>query len=329
MDKYKNIKAIADVSIGATIYIAETTSRGSEGGEKVIIKETDFQEFFDDFVERVKYPKSYTKEEATVETYEVMNDVMREIRTMKRYCNCIEEKDNECLEHMPCFIETFHEKKKPENKFESYYLVQSYVEGKDLRDVMDYFDENYKKGNEQTYTINILLLLLKTSKSLEYLHNKGLVHLDIKPDNIMVRVPSINPNKMEDVVFIDFGYSCLIGECNRELSGRSGRATYRLAPELDRQNELALISPLEDWKPVDIYLLGKWVFRETVDTVLNIDYQAKEKSSGNNDVDKLIEQMLNQNPKKRPKIREVVKELERIINKIIKTNKGVFWIRSK
>src|SRR3989304_535745 len=127
MDKYKNIKAIADVSIGGTIYIAETTSRGSEGGEKVIIKETDFQEFFDDFVERVKYPKSYTKEEATVETYEVMNDVMREIRTMKRYCNCIEEKDNERGGVLPCFKAPFFGKKELQKKLEAYYLVQSYV----------------------------------------------------------------------------------------------------------------------------------------------------------------------------------------------------------
>jgi len=72
-----------------------------------------------------------------------------------------------------------------------FYLVQEYIEGKTLTQVLQeqgLMDENSVK--------QILISILPV---LEYVHSKGIIHRDIKPDNIILRNSNRKP------VLIDFG----------------------------------------------------------------------------------------------------------------------------
>jgi serine/threonine protein kinase, bacterial len=72
-----------------------------------------------------------------------------------------------------------------------FYLVQEYIEGQSLTDRV----RNYGVFTE-TQVRQFLTDLLPT---LTYIHSKGIIHRDIKPDNIMVRQSDNKP------VLIDFG----------------------------------------------------------------------------------------------------------------------------
>lgn len=77
----------------------------------------------------------------------------------------------------------------PENG--KFYLVQEWIEGQTLSSMI----QSQGKLHERTVR-EILLSLLSV---LEYVHSKGIIHRDIKPDNIILRTADDKP------VLIDFG----------------------------------------------------------------------------------------------------------------------------
>ncbi|BAY92253.1 MULTISPECIES: serine/threonine-protein kinase [unclassified Tolypothrix] len=72
-----------------------------------------------------------------------------------------------------------------------FYLVQEWIHGQTLRDIV-----TANAHVSETAVREILFSLLPV---LEYIHSKGIIHRDIKPDNIIVRSPDNKP------VLIDFG----------------------------------------------------------------------------------------------------------------------------
>ncbi|ADI63398.1 serine/threonine-protein kinase [Trichormus azollae] len=77
----------------------------------------------------------------------------------------------------------------PENG--KFYLVQEWIEGQTLTNIIQ------SKGKlKETIVREILLSLLPV---LDYVHSKGIIHRDIKPDNIILRSQDNKP------VLIDFG----------------------------------------------------------------------------------------------------------------------------
>jgi len=87
-------------------------------------------------------------------------------------------------------------------------LILEWVEGKSLADVRD-----YRLGD-------LVSIFEQVCDSLMHVHRKGLVHADLKPDNIVVG-PALC------VKLIDFGFAAPIG---RKLRGLKGTWGY-LAPE--------------------------------------------------------------------------------------------------
>ncbi|HLO83761.1 MAG TPA: protein kinase [Nostocaceae cyanobacterium] len=72
-----------------------------------------------------------------------------------------------------------------------FYLVQEWIQGKTLSSIIQ------SQGKESEANVrNMLLSLLSV---LDYVHSKGIIHRDIKPDNIILRSPDQKP------VLIDFG----------------------------------------------------------------------------------------------------------------------------
>ncbi len=77
----------------------------------------------------------------------------------------------------------------------SIYLVIEYVEGLTLR-------EYYQKGKTLSHTMDIFGEILE---GIEYIHNKNILHRDIKPDNIII---NYSKEKNLSVKLIDFGSAC-------------------------------------------------------------------------------------------------------------------------
>jgi eukaryotic-like serine/threonine-protein kinase len=73
------------------------------------------------------------------------------------------------------------------------YMVMEWVDGRLLREIMD---------NERTLASErSIRIALAICDVLEYIHNRGIVHGDLKPDNVMV-------DRREGVKLIDFGIAC-------------------------------------------------------------------------------------------------------------------------
>ncbi|MEO0686269.1 MAG: serine/threonine-protein kinase, partial [Cyanobacteria bacterium J06649_11] len=89
-----------------------------------------------------------------------------------------------------------------------FYLVQEWIQGQTLTDIV----ENQGCLNEEAVR-EILLSLLPI---LEYVHSKGIIHRDIKPDNIILRSSNRKP------VLIDFG---AVKETVRTVINSSGNTT--------------------------------------------------------------------------------------------------------
>ena len=81
-----------------------------------------------------------------------------------------------------------------------FYLVQEWIQGRTLTDIV-----KAKGSLNETAVREILLSLLPV---LDYIHSKGIIHRDIKPDNILLGNPSANSTASDlggKPVLIDFG----------------------------------------------------------------------------------------------------------------------------
>lgn len=132
-----------------------------------------------------------------------------------------------------------------------YYIVMEYVEGTTLLDIT-------KRHPSIPLVDTLVNYLTKILKTLLCIHNAGIIHRDIKPDNIMIR-----PNN--EIVFIDFGLGCVSNDADesdgmsrlQRCSGRAGTEGY-VDPALQTGIE---IKPLSD-----MYSLGATFYRIIVGT---------------------------------------------------------------
>lgn len=97
---------------------------------------------------------------------------------------------------------------------EKIYLIMEFVEGKSLREMLQecsYLDFQVALG-----------IFIQVALAVEFAHNHGILHLDIKPENILISQEGI-------VKLTDFGIARFITE--PEEAGRIMGSTHYLAPE--------------------------------------------------------------------------------------------------
>jgi serine/threonine protein kinase len=115
-----------------------------------------------------------------------------------------------------------------------------------------YFLYEYVIGHELTTFAGTMTpkesiaIMVEVFKIIQTLHQAGIVHLDIKPENIMLRDD-------KTPVFIDFEYACEVSTCR--LSKMVGTPLY-CAPEMYR----AASTPIALLPPLDIYAAGMTMF---------------------------------------------------------------------
>jgi|GEM_PF-1944333 len=92
----------------------------------------------------------------------------------------------------------------------------------------------------------ILSLLQKIFNILEVLHDGGILHLDLKPGNILLR--STDPS---DVVITDFGIASLLGEeFSKKMTEVKGTTMYQSPESLS-----GVVGPKSDWWSIGMILL--------------------------------------------------------------------------
>jgi len=101
-------------------------------------------------------------------------------------------------------------------------VVMEYVTGKNARQ----FGNEYLGGRKDllTRTSVALYLIFCAAKGLMHAHERGIVHRDVKPDNILV-------SEDGQVKLADFGLSKFLEEPTRAVTGRNGKTLLYAAPE--------------------------------------------------------------------------------------------------
>ncbi|MEJ2663301.1 MAG: serine/threonine-protein kinase [Spirochaetia bacterium] len=85
----------------------------------------------------------------------------------------------------------------------SYYIAMEYIDGISLEDLIE------KK--KKIPPLAAALIFREICKGLQYAHHKGVIHRDIKPDNVLI-------SKNGDVKLFDFGIAMVEAEAEKELT---------------------------------------------------------------------------------------------------------------
>jgi eukaryotic-like serine/threonine-protein kinase len=123
------------------------------------------------------------------------------------------------------FIKAGYEGKTP-------YMVLEYIDSRTLRDLLLY--------REPLLTDNIMIFIRQLANVIQYIHARGFLHLDIKPENILIRPDG-------RLVLIDFDLALPRKRFFKKLSSVSGTTAY-VPPE-------TLVERIADDR-ADIYAFG-------------------------------------------------------------------------
>ena len=121
------------------------------------------------------------------------------------------------------------------------YYVMDYIEGRSLSQLID------EKG--RLTEAEALRYIRRVSETLKYVHSKGMLHLDIKPGNIMI-------DEEDNPILIDFGTSKQYDEESGENTSTLLGKTPGYAPLEQMDNSVQ-----EFYPATDIYALGATMYK--------------------------------------------------------------------
>lgn len=142
----------------------------------------------------------------------VTEDANREIEILKQLS------DPTCNPSIVCYYNSYYDPKRNE-----YLIEMEYIDGVDMLDNLNNMRNTMFR---EVFYYDLLRIARDISKSLEYIHNRNVLHNDLKLENVML-------NNKGEVKLIDFGMGCFT--TIDEIKGKYCRANrgtpYYLAPE--------------------------------------------------------------------------------------------------
>jgi serine/threonine protein kinase len=129
---------------------------------------------------------------------------------------------------------------------QSYYLAMKFVEGEDLGTLM----HRYASDNEYLPEDDIVRIISAIADALDYAHNKGLIHRDVKPSNVMI-------DRSGHPYLTDFGLAL---DVSQGTVGEVFGSPHYIAPEQARNSANAVPQS-------DLYALGVILFELFTGTV--------------------------------------------------------------
>lgn len=192
------------------------------------------------------------------------------------------------------------------------FMVMEYLSGGSLEDLLQ---------TKELLSLGLVLDIgIKISLALDYTHRHNIVHLDVKPDNILFRYLLKQGKKIEPVL-IDFGIARDTGQ-----GGLEARTIHYAAPERLSTSNPEVIPPPHP--SMDIWALGVVLYRmvtgkrpfderthmSLTSAILNmepIDPDQFRKDTPP-ELSKLILRTLSKSPKDRPTAHEIALSLEEI-----------------
>ena len=205
-----------------------------------------------------------------IKTPRQLVDLEREIINLKK----ISEEPN-CHPNISCYYDSFQD-----TNTKKYILVLKYYDAKGLDVVSNQLKQQYLATDEitglsGTYFDIMLYLLLDLLSALKYIHDYGIVHGDLKLENILVSVEDdVTTNvgitqitKKLRPILIDFGLSCYLKD--KSCVKASGSPLY-MAPEIFKFYRAQLLGfDRESYKGLspatDIWALGICFYAISVD----------------------------------------------------------------
>jgi eukaryotic-like serine/threonine-protein kinase len=124
------------------------------------------------------------------------------------------------------------------------YMVMDYVEGETLA---QYIRKTSHAGKFPAPT-DIVHLFASIGQALDYAHQEGMIHRDVKPSNILLDKRHSGPNSMGEPVLTDFGVAKIMGASSDTMTGMWLGTPRYVSPEQAQGYPLTTQS--------DIYSLG-------------------------------------------------------------------------
>lgn len=126
------------------------------------------------------------------------------------------------------------------------YFVMQFLDGNSLRDMVRNSGTPMGEGE-------VLSLMTPISQAVEYIHHHGILHMDIKPENIVMR-RNLETN-LEEPVLIDFGVSLHFDKKGSLTTTHTSFGRTEGYSPIEQYGEISSFQP-----KIDVYALGATMF---------------------------------------------------------------------